>query len=116
MSQFAMDLFERALKTFAQALLACFVGNATLLNINWGQSLGLAGTAALVSVLTSLSSATFTKSGGASLVNGPGAALSRATQVCTSCVSSDTVQSILPQDSDGAESRVVHSPGPRSYS
>lgn len=45
---------ERALKTFAQALLACFVAGKTVLSIDWGQSLAVAGTAALLSVLSSM--------------------------------------------------------------
>lgn len=45
---------ERALKTFAQALLACFVAGKTVMTIDWGQSLAVAGTATLLSVLSSV--------------------------------------------------------------
>lgn len=112
-----MDAFERAAKTFAQALLAVLVGNVTVISVNWSQALAVAGTAALVSVLTSLATATFGKSGNASMVRTGNALESGySTQSCTSCRGSDTVQSILPKDSDGVESRVVHGPGSRSHS
>jgi hypothetical protein len=49
---------ERAVKTFAQALLAVFVvSGTTVLNADWGSALAVAGTAVLVSFLTSLVSA-----------------------------------------------------------
>jgi len=48
---------ERAIKTFAQALVALFVAGVTILTIDWQQALAVAGTAALVSVLTSIASA-----------------------------------------------------------
>lgn len=47
---------ERAAKTFCQALVALFVAGVTVLTIDWQQALGVAGTAALVSVLTSVAS------------------------------------------------------------
>lgn len=70
MSVFSQDVFERAIKTFAQALLAFFVGNMTILNVNWPQILAVAGTAALVSVLTSLAGATFGGADSASAAHG----------------------------------------------
>lgn len=70
-----MDVFERAVKTFAQALLACFVGNVTILNADWAQTLAVAGTAALISVLTSLATATFSGTDSPSMVKAPGARL-----------------------------------------
>jgi len=55
--KFALATAERAIKTFAQSLLALFVtGKATILSIDWTQALAVAGTAALLSVLTSIGS------------------------------------------------------------
>lgn len=47
---------ERAIKTFAQALVALFVAGVTVLTIDWQQALAVAVTAAVVSVLTSIAS------------------------------------------------------------
>lgn len=47
---------ERAVKTFAQALVAVLAAGATILTIDWTQALAVAGTAALLSVLTSVAS------------------------------------------------------------
>lgn len=47
---------ERAVKTFAQALVALFVAGVTVLTIDWVQGLAVAATAAVVSVLTSIAS------------------------------------------------------------
>lgn len=50
---------ERALKTFAQALVAILgVGSTGLLNVNWGSALSVSALAALISVLTSIVAAT----------------------------------------------------------
>jgi hypothetical protein len=55
---FWLDAGERAAKTFAQVLLAVFtVSGVTVLNADWGTALATAGTAVLVSFLTSLLSA-----------------------------------------------------------
>lgn len=55
---FWLDAAERAAKTFAQALLSVFiVSGVTVLNADWGTALATAGTAVLVSFLTSLISA-----------------------------------------------------------
>lgn len=55
---FWLDTAERALKTVAQVLVAVFaVSGVTVLNADWPTALATAGTAALVSVLTSLLSA-----------------------------------------------------------
>ena len=49
---------ERAVKTFAQALVPILAADgASLLSIDWPTSLGLAATAAVLSVLTSIASA-----------------------------------------------------------
>lgn len=68
--RFWLDAAERAVKTFAQVLLAVFVGNTTLdvTNISWVHSLSVAATAAVVSVLTSLVSTTVSPNSSASLV------------------------------------------------
>ena len=47
---------ERAVKTFAQSLVALFAAGVTILNIDWQQGLAMAATAAVVSVLTSVAS------------------------------------------------------------
>lgn len=53
--KFLLATAERAIKTFAQALLAVFVtGRATILSVDWLQALTVAGTAALLSILTSI--------------------------------------------------------------
>jgi hypothetical protein len=53
--EFWKDAGERALKTFAQALLAVFlVSGTTVLNADWGTALATAGTAVLISFLTSV--------------------------------------------------------------
>jgi len=53
---FLLAALERAVKTFAQSLVALFLAGTTILNIDWQQSLAVAATAALVSVLTSVAS------------------------------------------------------------
>lgn len=56
-----MDALERAVKTFAQALLATLtIQGVTLSTVHWGTALDIAGTAAVVSVLTSLISVAVT--------------------------------------------------------
>lgn len=71
--QFFLDTLERAVKTFAQALLAALtVDGISITDMNWLDSLGVAALAALVSVLTSVVS--FPKTGTASLVVGRHAA------------------------------------------
>jgi len=56
--EFGLAVLERALKTFAQALIAVFaIGSVTVLDVNWNQALAVSGTAALISVLTSIVSA-----------------------------------------------------------
>jgi TRAP-type C4-dicarboxylate transport system permease small subunit len=47
---------ERAVKTFAQALVAVFAAGVTVLDIDWVQAVAIAGTAALLSILTSIAS------------------------------------------------------------
>ena len=60
---------ERALKTFIQVLLAGLgTAQVGVLDLAWEQSLSLAASAAVLSLLTSLGSANFGKSVGPSLV------------------------------------------------
>lgn len=53
---FWLGTAERAIKTFAQALLLVFVGDSAynVISVNWPESLGLAATGALISILTSI--------------------------------------------------------------
>lgn len=64
---FWLDTAERAVKTAAQALIAYFTAGAiNVLNADWGEALTVAGTATLLSVLTSLLSLKLGNSGTAS--------------------------------------------------
>lgn len=66
----AKDAAERAVKTFAQALLALVSGGSFLniVSLNWGDMLGVSATAAVVSVLTSVVSVGLGDKGTASAV------------------------------------------------
>ena len=55
--EFAVDTLERAVKTFAQALLAVLAVGTPLWDIPWTEALGIAATATVISVLTSVASA-----------------------------------------------------------
>ena len=55
--QFWEDTAERAIKTFAQALLGVFVAGVTIMSVDWVDALAVGATASLVSVLTSIASA-----------------------------------------------------------
>ena len=61
---FWKDTFERLVKTFAQALLAIFLvaPQTNVVNFDWPSALGVAATAAVISLLTSIVSAIGTKS------------------------------------------------------
>lgn len=58
---FWAGLGERALKTFAQSLAASLAVGTGLLDIDWLGALGIAGTATLLSVLTSIANPGFTE-------------------------------------------------------
>lgn len=67
--RFVLATAERAIKTFAQALLALFVGGVTILTIDWQQALAVAGTAAVLSILMSVVSKNLGKWEGPSLTD-----------------------------------------------
>lgn len=48
------DTAERVVRTFAASLAAFFVGDVTVLNVDYSRALGLSGTAALVTLLLSV--------------------------------------------------------------
>ena len=66
--QFWQDTTERAVKTFAQALLGVFVAGVTIMSVSWVDALAVGATAALVSVLTSVASSGAKNPESASLV------------------------------------------------
>ena len=66
--QFWEDTAERAIKTFAQALLGVFVAGVTIMSVDWVDALAIGSTATLVSVLTSIASAGARNPESASLV------------------------------------------------
>ena len=70
--RFLRELGERALKTFAQALLAVLgAGAFDLVSVPWKGALAAAGFAALLSVLSSVASAPFGAEDTPSLVHPP---------------------------------------------
>jgi hypothetical protein len=69
-TKFWADTAERSIKTLAQSLLALTVvgeGVFNILTVNWQQALGVAVGAGVISILTSIVSATLTSSDSASL-------------------------------------------------
>lgn len=66
---FWKDAAERAVKTFAQALVAVLAVSTTITEVDWPTALGTAGLAALVSLLTSIAGTTTADRGTASLVH-----------------------------------------------
>jgi hypothetical protein len=70
---FWSDAAERAIKTFAQTLLATFgAGALDVLHADWGNALALGGGAAVLSVLTSVVSSTVHDPESASLIEQTG--------------------------------------------
>ncbi|MBM7280376.1 holin [Gordonia rubripertincta] len=68
---FWADAVERAVKTAAQSAIGVFVADTTILSLDWEQAGGIVGTAALVSVLTSIASKQIGTPGTASAVPTP---------------------------------------------
>lgn len=67
---FWRDAAERAIKTFAQALLSVIaVAGVTVLTVDWVEAFAIGATAALVSVLTSIVSVKIGEEDTASLVH-----------------------------------------------
>lgn len=71
-SQFIKDMVERAVKTFAQTLLASLTVAAAFEDVNWGAALSTATLGALTSLLTSIVSGNIGDSDTASLVDKKG--------------------------------------------
>jgi hypothetical protein len=71
---FWSDASERSIKTAAQTLITLWLAGDSAFNIlviNWNQALGLAGGAALLSILSSIASAQVRDRGTASLTVNP---------------------------------------------
>ncbi|QRV71406.1 holin [Corynebacterium phage CL31] len=69
---FWSDLVERAIKTFAQTLLAVLAVGVPIWEMDWVSALGLAAGTTVLSVLTSIASAGAGNHGTASLMSVPG--------------------------------------------
>lgn len=69
--EFWVSAGERAVKTFAQSLLATLIVFTGVLDVNWINSLSAAGLATLVSVLSSIVSSGVGPDGSPSLVGEP---------------------------------------------
>lgn len=67
-SVFLKDMGERAVRVFAASLLGAFTASETVATIHWPAVLAVAGTAVLISVLTSLVSIPISGSQTASLI------------------------------------------------
>lgn len=66
---FWKDAAERAIKTFAQALISVLAVGTPIMQLEWVDGLGIAATAAVVSILTSIASSGVGEKGTASLVS-----------------------------------------------
>lgn len=68
MKNFIKDTIERAVKTFAQSLIAVgLVGATDIVHADWLNALSIAALAAVISILTSIVSSNFGDSGTAGL-------------------------------------------------
>ncbi|QPK78254.1 holin [Corynebacterium lizhenjunii] len=68
-THFLRDLAERALKTFAQSLLAVLTVGVPVWDLDWHSAIGIASTATIISILTSLASVGAGQPGTASLID-----------------------------------------------
>lgn len=69
-SRFWIAASERAIKTFAQTLIALIgTGMVGVMDLDWLQMLGIAATATILSVLSSVASANFGSNPGPSLAD-----------------------------------------------
>ena len=66
--RFWRDTAERAVKTAAQSAVGLFVADQTVMSLDWSQAGAVVGTAAVVSVLTSIVSSGIGDKGTASAV------------------------------------------------
>ncbi|MHC9892533.1 holin [Corynebacterium diphtheriae] len=69
--EFWKDLTERAIKTFAQALLAVLAVGVPIWELDWSGAFGIAATATVISALTSIASISVGTQGTASAVSSP---------------------------------------------
>lgn len=65
---FLKDAAERAIKTFAQALLSLLTVGNVVSTVDWGTASVISGTAAVISILTSIASSGVPPKGSASLI------------------------------------------------
>lgn len=63
------DTAERVIRTFAATLAAFFVGDITVINVDYTRALGLSGTAALVTLLLSVAAGSAGVRGTAAFTN-----------------------------------------------
>jgi hypothetical protein len=69
-SRFWLAASERAIKTFAQALIALIgTGMVGVMELDWMQMLGISATATILSILSSVASANFGANPGPSLAD-----------------------------------------------
>jgi hypothetical protein len=108
--RFWLSLLERALKTFAQSLIALWpLGENAfgLLDVDWQSSLSVAGLAAAVSALTSIASAGIGPDGSPSLVGEPPVQPATVLNADPDDAPGDTAEFTLRDVAD-ARSSVVH--------
>jgi len=108
-ARFWLSLLERALKTFAQSLIAIWpLGENAfgLLNVDWQSSLSVAGLAAVISALTSIASAGIGPDGSPSLVGEPPV---QPATVLTADPDDGATAEFTPDDLADARGEVVHS-------
>jgi len=105
--KFWLSTAERAAKSAAQCLLGLWAGDGfDFIQIDWQHSLGLAGGAALLSILTSVVSAPVGPDGSPSLVGEPPV---QPATVLTADPDDGTTAEFTPDDLADARGEVVHS-------